>query len=117
MRKRETNLKRVKQGQTYAINTNFHKGHRGNVVKKKHNGVIEVMVFTHSDKTRGYKNIELQINPQLGDKSKSYVLPEVQKVGVSKAGKQYKDMTLKCSVDKSLRRNLQQKHKRKKTHK
>lgn len=117
MGKKEKNQKRVKQGQTYSINTKAHRGHKGNVVKKKHNGTIEVVVFTHSPKTRGINNIKLQINPQAGDTEESYVLPEVQKVGVGKAGKYHKDMTLKNPIDKSVRRNLQQKSKRKKTHK
>ena len=117
MKKRilEINLKRVKQGQTYSINTKKHSGHKGNVVKKKHNGTVEVIIFTHASNTRGRANIRLQENPQKGDSAPSYILPTIQKVGVERAGKFHNDMTLKSKTDKSIRRNLQKKSKKRQT--
>lgn len=111
-RTREGNIKKVKQGHTYSINTKKHCGHKGGVAKKKHNGEIEVIIYTHSSVTRGKKNIKLRENPQRGDKRDAYILPAIQTVKVEKAGKYHPEVVIRNPVDKSVRRNLQRKKKK-----
>ena len=104
-------MKKIKQGETYSINTKKNAGHKGDITKKKHSGKVIFVIRTHAIYTRGKKNIKLNANPQKNDSRDSYLLPDADIiVATSKnIGKNHPNEKYLDPVDKSIKRHLTKK--------
>lgn len=103
--------KKMQQGRVYSINSKKHIGHKGEITKKQHNGEIYVVIYTHSNKTFGKKNIPLHKNLDVNDKRKAYILPEADRIKPKHIGKNQNSMKMSHSIDKSIKRHLTKKRK------
>ena len=103
--------KKIVPGHFYSINTKEIRGHKGQVTKKFGDKRIAVII-THSQYTRGRKNIKLNENPQKDDLEFSYVVKKARFIDDSKIGKHHEDIIVRDSVDKSILRNIKNKKKK-----
>lgn len=103
--------KKTQQGRVYSINSKKHVGHKGEITKKQHNGKIYVVIYTHSNKTFGEKNIPLNKNLDPEDKRKAYMLPKTNRIKSKHIGKTQNSMRMSHPVDKSIKRHLTKKRK------
>jgi len=101
-------MQTVRNGEFHSINTKRVQGHKGEIKNKKKNGTATAIIVTHSEYTRGRKNIPLKENPQPNDKRTAYAVTKPEKVKLNKKniGKHHKDMKVKNSTDKSIIRNI-----------
>ena len=104
-------MKKIQQGKVYSINSEIHKGHKGEITKKQHNGNICIVVFTHARQTFGKKNIRLNRNLDTSDKQDAYMLPRSYSVKNKHVGKTHENMKMRHPVDKSIKRHLTKKRK------
>lgn len=104
--------KDARAGEFWSVNTKREKGHKGLIAKRKSNGNIEVIISTHSQYTRGRKNIKLQENPQANDFRDSYVLSKLSHTNIKHLGKHHPEMKIKNKTDKSIVRKIKSKNKK-----
>lgn len=112
MTKESNKMKEIRQGNTYSINSRKHVGHKGDITKKNRNGSLIVVVRTHAPHTRGRKNILLNQNPQLDDSRETYILPHADRVRPKYIGTPHPAEKITNSIDKSIKRNLTKRKKR-----
>ena len=113
MKEKDKKMSTLRQGEFYSINSREVKGHKGLLTKKNHNGIIEIVIITHSKYTNHRKNIELIENPQPSDKRTSYVVRKKRTTQPNKTGKRHKDMKVTNAVDKSIIRKIKNNKKKK----
>ena len=103
--------KKIQQGKVYSINSKKHVGHKGEITKKQHNGEIYVVIYTHSNRTFGKRNIPLKKNLDSKDKRKAYMRSETDCIKAKHVGKNQPSMKMSNPVDKSIKRHLTKKRK------
>ncbi len=77
-------MQTVRNGEFHSINTKRVQGHKGEIKNKKKNGTATAVIVTHSEYTRGRKNIPLKENPQPNDKRTAYAVTKPEKVKLNK---------------------------------
>ena len=105
--------KRARPGETWTINDINTRGHKSTITKIKGEEVRHIP-RSHAPTFRGRRNIQLQENPQKGDKQKAYILSKVQTTSRKNLGKQQFDQDIKNATDKSVIRHLKHVDKKRK---
>lgn len=99
------NKKDARAGEFWTVNDKYGRGHKSLLTKKKKDNVDHIS-FTHSERTRGRKNILLEENPDKNDFKKSYMVNQLYKSKIKNLGKYQNDMKIANINDKSKIRYL-----------
>lgn len=104
----------AKRGEVWSINDKNTRGHNSLIVKgNKNSSTVSHLPITHSPRTRKMKNIKLNSNPNKNEFDDSYILPKIQKSKEKHLGRKTESLRIKDPVDKSVRRHIEKRNKRK----
>ena len=104
--------KDARAGEVWSVNDKIARGHPSLITKRKKQDRIEYLPTTHSPRTFGRKNIKLQQNFDIEEKTNSYILSKIYQGEIKDLGKYHPELYVRNNIDKSIIRILKNKNKK-----